>query len=222
MKEEGICAPFKGKRRRNDNGPAKGRHRRQARGSERYEQRCGTAHGNPRVRGETLVRILASTPDDPREFAWIGSRTQGPMMPKRHSNDPRRHILAAGELSTVDRERLLRETRYLGSGLHKKDRDRYSFTEPCTPRLHKTMCDLKRPIDFDEARELFAQGIGRGMISKKMIDGFPVFVWSVDADGEVYEAKPNDNAKVYHGYPLGPRDGVFPELVRREWKRRSR
>ena len=82
------------------------------------------------------------------------------------------------------------------------------------------MCDWKRSIDFNEARDLFAQGIGRGTISNMMIDGFPMFVWSVDADGEVYEAKPGDNPKVYHGYPLGPRDGVFPELVRWEWRRR--
>ena len=143
-------------------------------------------------------------------------------MPRRHSSDPRRHILPEDALSDAERERLVSRTRYRGSGLHKRDPDEYPFDEPCTPRQNKTLCDLLRPIDFSEARELFAEGIRRGMVSRIMNDGLPVFVWAVDDQGEAYEAKPGDDPRVYHGYPLGPRDGVFPDLVRREWRRRGR
>ena len=143
-------------------------------------------------------------------------------MPGRHSNDPRRHILAEGILSDAHRKRLLRHAQYRGTGIHKRNPDAYPFDEPCAPRQNKTLCDLKRPIDFREASQLFAEGIRRGMVSKRTTDGFPVFVWAVDGDGEVYEAKPGDVPNVYHGYPLAPRDGVFPDLVRREWRRRSK
>ena len=143
-------------------------------------------------------------------------------MPKRHSNDPRRHLLPGDALSDDDRELLVSQTRYRGSGLHKRNPDEYPFDEPCTLRQNKTLCDQLRPIDFREARELFAEGIRRGMVSRTMMDGLPVFVWAVDDHGEAYEAKPGDDSRVYHGYPLGPRDGVFPDLVRREWKKRAR
>ena len=143
-------------------------------------------------------------------------------MPRRHSNDPRRHILPEGTLPEPHRERLLRSARYRGSEDHKKSRLDYPFDEPCTPKKSKTLCDLKRPIAFREARELFAAGIRREMVSKRMTDGFPVFVWSVDSDGEAYEAKPGNDPQVYHGYPLGPRDGAFPDMIRQEWKRRGR
>ena len=143
-------------------------------------------------------------------------------MPRRHSNDPRRHILAEGSLSAADSKRLLRDTRYRGSGLHKRNPGDYPFEEPCTPRQNKTLCDAKRPMKFREASRLFAEGIRRGMVSRRTRDGFPVFVWAVDGEREVYEAKPGDDPSVYHGYPLGPRDGVFPESVRREWRRREK
>ena len=143
-------------------------------------------------------------------------------MPKRHSNDPRRHILAQCRFREGDRDRLLRCARYRGSEDHKSAPLDYPLDEACTPKRNKTLCDLKRPITFREARELFAEGIRRGMVSKRMTGGYPVFVWSVDDHGEVYEAKPGGDPRVYHGYPLGPRDGVFPDLVRQEWRRRGR
>ena len=50
--------------------------------------------------------------------------------------------------------------------------------------------------------------------------GAPKYVWSVDAEGEVYEAKIDRQG--YHGYRL-EEDDNFRDRVLREWRaRRSR
>ena len=143
-------------------------------------------------------------------------------MPRRHSSDPRRHILPHGELTKEGQDRLIKYATYHGSPEHKRAPLDHDIVRPLLGNTHKTLCDLKRPITAREAQELFIKGIRMGMVSKKMVDGFPVRVWAVDEQGEVYEAKPGGLPHMYHGYPLGPRDGVFPELVRKEWKRRAR
>ena len=143
-------------------------------------------------------------------------------MPSRHSSDPRRHILSRGGLTQDEKDTLVKAARYCGNGEHKRARLDHDIVRPVHGNTHKTLCDLERPITSREARRLFTEGIQMGMVSKKMMDGFPVRVWAMDEHGEVYEAKSGSDPNLYHGYPLGPRDGVFPDLVRKEWKRRAR
>jgi len=51
--------------------------------------------------------------------------------------------------------------------------------------------------------------------------GVPKYVWAVDAEGEVYEAKTAPNSETaYHGYRLGDDDADMRQLVRKEWRRR--
>ena len=125
-------------------------------------------------------------------------------------------------MSDAERERLVLQTRYRGSGLHKRIPDEYPFDEPCTPRQNKTLCDQLRPIDFREARDLFVEGIRRGMVSRMSIDGFPVFVWAVDGHGEAYEAKPGEIPVCFTDIPWVPAMGCSPTLVRREWRKRAK
>ncbi len=50
-------------------------------------------------------------------------------------------------------------------------------------------------------------------------DGFPKYVWAVDAEGRAYEAKLG-SVPEYHGYALGEDDDAMRRLVVREWRLR--
>jgi hypothetical protein len=66
------------------------------------------------------------------------------------------------------------------------------------------------------------QGILPGMVSAFGFDRAPKYVWSVDAHGEVYEAKSGSGYEAGdHGYRLGD-DDPQRAYVLTEWKRRRR
>ena len=142
-------------------------------------------------------------------------------MPKRQGNNPKRRLAPRDELDAEDLRRLARETRYVGSALHKSKPGDYGFTPPTSPRPDKSLCDGKRIVKKREAMELFRQGLSRGMVSPYAKNGFPKYVWAVDQDNEVYEAKVGRD-RGYHGYALnadGERD--LCRWVIREWKARA-
>ena len=64
---------------------------------------------------------------------------------------------------------------------------------------------------------------GRRVVSRYAEGGFPKYVWAVDRDGEVYEAKlGGDDRRGYHGYALsadGERD--LRRWVIEEWQARA-
>jgi hypothetical protein len=74
---------------------------------------------------------------------------------------------------------------------------------------------------LQEASELFREGIMRGMVSSIGTNGVPKYVWAVDANGEVYEAKAKPDLETcYHGYRLSEDDSRMRDYVRKEWSRR--
>ncbi len=106
---------------------------------------------------------------------------------------------------------------YVGSPHHKKHPADYEFHPPVSPRPFKSVCDGKRVISKAEAAELLRQGVLNGMFSDFVDDQLPKYVWSVDAEGEAYEAKIDKQG--YHGYRL-EEDDDFRDRVLREWKAR--
>lgn len=61
------------------------------------------------------------------------------------------------------------------------------------------------------------------MVSAFPDGGVPKYVWSVDDEGEVYEAKTRPEHEVaYHGYRLREDDRHMRETVLKEWHRRCR
>jgi hypothetical protein len=106
---------------------------------------------------------------------------------------------------------------YVGSALHKRHPADYGFQPPVNPRPWKSLCDAKRVILKAEAEALLRQGVVLGLFSDFPDDGAPKYIWSVDAEGEVYEAKIDSNG--YHGYRL-EKDDDFRPLVLKEWTRR--
>lgn len=140
-------------------------------------------------------------------------------MTKRQSNNPKRRIAPTGSLDEQEVERLVAESRYVGSALHKQLPGNYGFHPPVNPRPHKSLCDDIRSIQLEEARRLFESGIRRGMVSTCRQGDLPKYVWSVDDQGEVYEAKIGNDG--YHGYRLNEEnETAMRKIVLQEWNER--
>jgi hypothetical protein len=138
-------------------------------------------------------------------------------MKPRQGNDPKRRIAPLDRLALKARTALAEKLVYIGSAHHKRTPGDYGFHPPANPRPWKSLCDGRRTILKAEAVELFRQGILNGMFSDFPNNGIPKFVWSVDKDGEPYEAKIDSLG--YHGYHLEDDDDMRV-LVLIEWRKR--
>ena len=138
-------------------------------------------------------------------------------MTRRQSHNPKRRLASPDRLGELGRMALAQEAAYTGSSLHKRHPGDYGFQPPVNPRPWKSLCDGKRVILMQEARDLLRQGMLLGMCSDFPDGEKPKYIWSVDAHGEVYEAKIDNNG--YHGYRL-EEDDDFRNLILKEWTRR--
>ena len=138
-------------------------------------------------------------------------------MPKRHGNNPKRRIAPRNGTDPKSLDRFAAEAVYTGDSQHKSKPADYGFHPPASPRPNKSLCDGNRIIKLAEATALFREGIRRGMISTYCEEGLPKYVWAVDADGHVYEAKHSKNSPNYHGYELGDDESAMKKLVAKEW-----
>jgi hypothetical protein len=138
----------------------------------------------------------------------------------RQGNNPKRRVEEPERVSDEQVESLLAKARYVGSGHHKRFPLDYGF-ERTNPVPTKSLCDGVRPIRLNDAQDLLEQGIRAKMVSR-IENGFPKYVWTVAADGVVYEAKCDPDAPGrYHGYPLEHEKDVR-DYIATEWKRRCR
>lgn len=108
---------------------------------------------------------------------------------KREGNRPDRRLAPGGFLGRDAQRALLARVRYGGSANHKLHPGDYGFTPPQNPRPSKSPCDELRSVLIEEAQNLFRRGVELGMVSSFANGGVPKYVWAVDEDGEVYEAK---------------------------------
>jgi hypothetical protein len=140
----------------------------------------------------------------------------------REGNNPRRRIGAEDALTNEQLKELAGKAVYVGSAHHKRSPGDYAFKPPTSPRPSKSLCDGQRVILRAEAQVLLSSGIEKGMLSSHFYSNFPKFIWSVDADGEVYEAKTDQTSPgSYHGYRLEEEDPMRA-LVKKIWKARCR
>ena len=138
----------------------------------------------------------------------------------RSGNNPKRRIARCGDIDHRDLDRVLNEARYTGSAHHKRAPADYNFDPPVNPRPHKSLCDGGRIVRRVEARELFREGVRRGMVGSHWEDGFPKYVWAVDSDGRAFESKIEHGTSNYHGYQLDENDEDMRRQVIEEWNRR--
>jgi hypothetical protein len=144
-------------------------------------------------------------------------------MSKRQGNRPDKRVAPEGSIRPKDLQALAARIRYVGSGLHKLRPGDYGFVPAHNPRPSKSACDELRLVSWREASELFRRGIELGMVSRFGEGDVPKYVWAVDGDGEVYEAKTKPEREVdYHGYRLGEDEKQMRDIILKEWKRRCR
>jgi len=141
-------------------------------------------------------------------------------MVKREGNRPDRRYAPLGSISREALEDLSRRVRYGGSANHKLHPGDYGFIPSVNPRAAKSLCDDSRPLTLAEAKRLFAAGLSVGMVSPFDGGGSPKYVWAVDGDGEVYEAKACPPDPVYHGYRLGEDEPAMRRYILDEWRKR--
>lgn len=96
----------------------------------------------------------------------------------------------------------------------------YGFVPSINPRPTKSVCDDLRSILLAEATELFRRGVLAEMVSPFDPGGSPKYVWVVDNDGEVYEAKTKPPDVVYHGYRIGDDEPYMRRYILGEWRER--
>ena len=138
---------------------------------------------------------------------------------KRPGNDPKRRIAQADLLNDDQRAALAQVVRYVASGHHKRNPADYGLTRT-NPRPTKSLCDLLKVIPQNDANTMIRIGISFGMFSDYLFDGYPKFVWYVDEDREVYEAKTDAvTPGVYHGYRLEEDDNMR-DHIKAVWKQR--
>ena len=138
----------------------------------------------------------------------------------RRGKDPKRQIAPAAALNQAARAALAQRVQYMGSPLHKLHPGNYGFQPPVNPRPTKSVCDGVRIILRAEALALLQAGIMKGMVSIAQCGDVPKYVWTVDALGEVYEAKIiQGSPDQYKGYRLEEEDDMRARVLS-EWRKR--
>lgn len=139
----------------------------------------------------------------------------------RQGNRPDRRWVQAGTYTKQELEDLVARVSYTGSSLHKLTPGNYGFVPPTNPRPTKSPCDDRRSVLKEEASALMVAGVRAGMVSAFAGEGVPKYIWAVDDDGEVYEAKTSPGQETaYHGYRLGDDEKHLKKMILQEWKQR--
>jgi hypothetical protein len=115
---------------------------------------------------------------------------------------------------------LAKVLRYEGTSFHKLRPGDYRLVPPANPNPSKSACDELRPVLRSEAMRLFKRGVALGMVSPFEPGSTPKYVWAVDGEGEVYEAKTKPPDTVYHGYRIGEDESQMRRYILGEWRRR--
>ena len=125
----------------------------------------------------------------------------------REGNRPDRRIAPEGAINPAELEALAKRIYYSGDNQHKLYPGDYGFTPPVNPWPSKSVCDDLRIVLKGEAAALFHAGLERGLTSRFGKAEIPKYIWAVDNDSEVYEAKISKNTPdAYHGYRVGSDD----------------
>lgn len=140
---------------------------------------------------------------------------------KYQGNNPKRRIARLGFFTKQELDGLASTARYEGSAHHKTRPADYGFEPAVAPRRSKSVCDDRRVIRREEARQLLRSGIRLGMVSSYFDGDWPQYVWAVDGAGEVYEAKLGHDRRRYHGYRVREDDGAMRKWVIDEWSKRT-
>lgn len=141
-------------------------------------------------------------------------RRYGQFNPKRRLLTPAQAQARADEFG-----QLAARVGYGGNPEHKKNPGDFNLTPPSDPRQGKSLCDVAKIFEREEAVKLLQAGLRKGLVSDRMAGDWPKNVWSVTDDGFALEAQlENPALGTYHGYPMPDTDPLAAEVLRR-WER---
>ena len=141
-------------------------------------------------------------------------------MTKRQSSRPDRRVAPQGSISNEALTALAERLHYRGMSTHKLHPGNYGLVPPVNPRPSKSPCNDVRVVLLEEAKALLRRGILAGMVSGLEEGSTPKYVWAVDDNGDVFEAKTKPPDTVYHGYRLGDDERDMRHYIRTEWRKR--
>ena len=135
-------------------------------------------------------------------------------MKRRTTFNPKRKIRTTRE--GIDLIQLSERIGYGGNPEHKRNPGDFGLYPPSRPRADKTLCDM---VDIDkraDALKLLKKGVRKGMVSDRIINGYPQNIWAVDDNGHPLEAQlENQYIGTYHGYPMPETDPFRQEIMNR-------
>lgn len=136
-------------------------------------------------------------------------------MKRRYAQfNPKRKLLTPAQVQARADElkSLADRANYGGNPEHKKNPGDFGLTPPSDPRQGKSLCDVAKIFNRDEAKKLLQTGLRHGLVSDRMTGEWPKNVWSVTDGGFAMEAQlENPELGTYHGYPM-------LRLIRSRWK----
>lgn len=130
--------------------------------------------------------------------------------------NPKRRFLRpdANELARL--RELAKRVLYGGNPEHKRNPGDFGLTPPSDPRCAKSLCDVANIFSRAVAHSLLKEGLQRGLVSDRSVDGWPKNVWAVTESGMPLEAQlENPELGSYHGYPMPNSDPLANEVVKR-------
>lgn len=138
------------------------------------------------------------------------------MKPRYNQYNPKRRFLKVSSEELSSFRELSEKVAYGGNPEHKKNPGDFGLTPPSDPRCGKSLCDVANIIERAVACGLLREGLSRGLVSDRSINGWPKNVWAVTQDGVPLEAQlENPTVGVYHGYPMPSSDPFAAEVIKR-------
>lgn len=136
-------------------------------------------------------------------------------MKRRKTFNPKRQFRSQ-PVDVAARDALAAKVQYGGNPEHKRNPGDFKLTPPASPRPGKTLCDGAGIVAREDAVRLLREGIKRGLMSDRDVNGWPKYVWAVWASRVPVEAVlENEATGTYHGYPLQSSDPLASEVILR-------
>lgn len=138
------------------------------------------------------------------------------MKSRYNQYNPKRRLLKVGSGELDSLRELSKKVTYGGNPEHKKNPGDFGLTPPSDPRPGKSLCDIANIDNRTIACDLLREGLSRGLVSDRFVNGWPKNVWAVTQGGIPLEAQlENPINGVYHGYPMPDSDPFAAEIIKR-------
>ncbi len=104
--------------------------------------------------------------------------------------------------------------KYVGNPFHKRNPGNFNLTPPSCATTRKNLCDDVAIFNRNIAQQLLEDGLRHGFFSVLMCNGWPRNVWALFDNKIPLEARLDQYAGTYHGFPMDRRDPLYMEIIK--------